>query len=153
MAGPAKGPDDAQEPERAVRDEVHERPVDAPGRMPLWAVRGLAFGLLVSLLIVLGYQARNRLSPPAPPMVSVADQHVVIQALRQVRVRVKVDDEPAFERVLANGESFDVRGRDRVEVDLPAVEAAKVEYNGETIAPQGRQDEPRKLVFVDDVGS
>ena len=147
-----KGPDEAQEPERAVRDEVHEVPTPASGRMPLWAVRAVAIGLLATLLLVLAYGARNRLSPPRPPAVEVADQHVVVSALRQVRVRVKVDDAAPIERVLANGESFEVTGRARVEVDLPAVEAARIEYNGETIAPQGRQDEPRKLVFIDDVG-
>lgn len=136
-----------------MRDEVHEVPSDVGGRMPLWAVRGVALGLLALLLIVLGVQARNRIAPPGPPAVSVPDQHVTVTALRQVRVSMKVDDAEPFVRVLANGESLEVTGHTRVEVDLPAVEAAKVQYNGETIAPQGRQDEPRKLVFVDDLGS
>lgn len=152
MSDREKGPDGAREPERAVRDEVHERPVETPGRTPLWAVRAVAFGLLLTLLAVLAYDVKNRLAPRRAPTASVADQRVVIVALRQVRVRVKVDDAAPVERVLANGDSFEVTGHDRVEVDLPAVEAARVEYNGERIAPQGRQDEPRKLVFVDDVG-
>ena len=118
----------------------------------MWAVRAVALGLLAALLAVLGFNVKNRLAPPRPPTASVADQHVVVVALRQVRVRVKVDDAAPVERLLANGESFEVTGHARVEVDLPAVEAARVEYNGERIAPQGRQDEPRKLVFVDDVG-
>lgn len=144
--------DDAPEPARAVRDEAAPPPPPASSGVPLWAVRIIAFGLLFALIALLSHSAWRKWHPPLPPGSGPPDQHVVVRAQREVHVRIVVDGKVNTDRTLANGESIDVTGRDRVEVDLPAVEAARVQYNGETIVPQGRQDEARRLVFIDDVG-
>lgn len=144
--------DDAPEPARAVREEAAPPPPPAPTGVPLWAVRLISLGLLFALIALLSHNAWRKWHPPVPPGSGPPDQHVVVRAQREVHVRVVVDGEVSVDRVLANGETVDVTGRDRVEVDLPAVEDARIDYNGERIVPQGRQDEPRRLVFIDDVG-
>lgn len=145
--------DDAPEPARAARDDASPPP-PPNNALPLWAVRLIAGAMVITLLGLAGKSLWSRVDPPGPQSRSDApDQMVTITAERAVRVRVRVDDGDVQDRVLTPGEKMEVAGRERVEVDLPAVEAARIVYNGEVILPQGRQDEARRLVFIDDVGA
>ena len=87
------------------------------------------------------------------------DQTLTIRAVRDVSVRVVVDGEVAFDGKIpakdADGKPYRMppfQARDRIEVEVPSVESVKMAWNGEAVVPQGRQDVPRRLVFIDDVG-
>lgn len=143
-------------PDAAPDEDV---PVPAPpGRVPLAAVRIVAGAAVLSLLGLVAWQLRPEELPLdlGDGSGSVAsdepDQLVKVRANREVRLRILVDGAVAVERTLANGEQVEVAGKDRVEIELPAAEAARIEYNGDVVTPQGRQDEPRRIVFVDDAG-
>lgn len=125
-----------------------------PDRVPLWAVRAVAGGLAVLALLLAGLYALPRNADPvAPPVVAdaEADQHVAVRALVNLPLEVLVDGAVVYQGTLPGGESIEVSGHTRVEVRLAAAESARVRYNGETIEAQGRQDLPRRLVFIDDI--
>lgn len=82
----------------------------------------------------------------------IPDQDLRVVANYTAFVRVTVDGDEAFARQLPGGASQLFVARDRIEVELVAAESARLWWNGEPISPQGRQDAPRKLIFVDDVG-
>ncbi len=81
------------------------------------------------------------------------DQTVRVVARRNTPLKVLVDKELVFDGRLAGGDDREFIGRERVAVELPATSAVRIEYNGRSIVPQGHQDAPRRLVFVDDMGS
>ncbi len=120
---------------------------------PMWAVRVVAGVALGALLAVIAWQvaggpsSRAAVSPPAAP---AADQQVVVRALRTTRLAVRADGELVREGELPGGEEIEVVARERIELDVAAAGALRIDYNGERIVPLGRQDEPRRLVFVDD---
>ncbi|MCB9678578.1 MAG: helix-turn-helix domain-containing protein [Alphaproteobacteria bacterium] len=123
-----------------------------PPLVPLNVVRAVG---LVTLFAAIGLIAWLQWGPkggehtgPAP--VAGPDQEVVVAALQNVKLHVEVDGEPAFDGVLSGGESLDFSAHDRIEIDVPSVESVKLHFNGERIVPQGRQDAPRRIVFVDD---
>ena len=43
-----------------------------------------------------------------------------------------------------------MKARREIVLEVMSTGALRLEYNGERIVPQGRQDEPRTLVFVND---
>ena len=121
-------------------------------RTPLRTVRLIATASCVLFLGVLAYQVwvmEAELRPP--PEAVMPDQKVHIIARRNTHIEVIVDGSVKVDRRVAGGESLSVEGHDRVEVALPATENARIEYNGSVITPQGRQDVPRRLIFIDDV--
>lgn len=147
---------------KAVEDHLGAAvPVEdhAPVALPQSAFP-LAFVRMVALLSVAAMAAaifvsyRTRFTPPAPaepeiPAAPVPDQQVIVVARRTVDLKVKVDGQPVLGRNVAGGERLVFDAFDLVEVELPALDAVKFEFNGETIVPQGRQDVPRRLVFAD----
>ncbi len=141
-------------------DDEAAPPEPPPSAIPLAAVRVIAIVSASALILLGSWQLWNQTLPAmeaklpdaAPAAPSSPDQQVTISAERAAKLRVVVDGQVALDRQLSPGEKLDFVGRDRVEVDIPGAEAVKVVYNGETISPQGRQDEPRRLVFVDDLG-
>lgn len=159
----------AQAYERAIRehlgvDAVDVEPSDAstpeiapPPGLPLWAVRAVATVSVLALLGVMGWEARVRLLGPPQAVDPLAglqvapDQNVRVVTRRNARLKVMVDGEVVLDRVVPGGEDLTFSAHDRIEIDIPAASAARLEYNGRTIVPQGRQDAPRKLVFIDDV--
>jgi hypothetical protein len=156
--------------------KVHERlalegpadeapPPPTPSGPPLWLARATALIAVVLLLGVVGWRvggpdpvarlaaAAARFGGAPEPGTVAPDQHVVVHTKRPVALRVTVDGEIALDREVASGERLEFDARDRISIDVPAVDAVKVEYNGDAIVPQGRQDEPRRLEFVDDLGN
>ena len=77
----------------------------------------------------------------------------MIEARRSTTVTVAVDGGAPEERAVAGGEKLELAARERLEVGLRAIGDVRLEWNGETVVPQGRQDAPRRLVFVDDGGA
>jgi hypothetical protein len=99
-------------------------------------------------------------APPGALASDALDQALTIRAVRDVAVRVIVDGEVAFEGTIRaqdeEGQAARLEpflARDRIEVEVPAVEAVRLTWNGTSVVPQGRQDVPRRLVFIDDVGA
>lgn len=125
-----------------------------PG-LPLWAVRWLA---AASVLIVFGTVAWQTWKPnldggasDIEPEVAAVSREVKITPRKTTHLKVMVDDEIEYDGKVANGKSLTFAGADRVSVDVRSVEAVRIQYDGATIVPQGRQDAPRKLVFIDDM--
>ena len=127
-------------------------PVRAPERVS-WPIQQAVVGGIVAAFLVVGGWQISRLAPRAEQASTIAaapDQHVTVQAQKEGRIRILVDGEVVVDRRVQPGESLEVAGHDRVEIDLPSVETARVHYNGDAVVPQGRQDAPRRLVFIDD---
>ena len=107
---------------------------------------------LVALLVVIGSASWERLRPTmaAVPKADEADQRLVIEARRSTRVSVTVDEGAPTEQAIAGGDRIELAARERLEVELTAIGDVKLEWNGEAVVPPGRQDAPRRLVFIDD---
>lgn len=127
-------------------------PPPPPSRRALWPIRLAAGAVCLVLLALLGLQVGGEGGGEAPVAEANApDQRVTLRARRTTRLRVLVDGEVVLDRKVPGGERIEVAGHHRVEVHLEGADAARVEYNGQPILPQGRQDTPRRLVFVDDL--
>jgi hypothetical protein len=150
---------------KAVEDHLGaavppEAPAHAPppsAILPLVAVRGIAGLMVLAMALAIGWQVDQRWGTPAAAspavrVAPVADRHVAVTARRSVELTVAVDGGPPQEQAVAGGDTVRLDAFDRIEVDVPALEAVRVELDGVAIVPQGRQDAPRKLVFVDDGG-
>lgn len=129
--------------------EVPEEPM-----LPLHVVRGIGLALVFVTLGVYSWAQWGRGGGPIEdtPVVQVPDQRVKVTARRNTPIAVWVDGEAAYDAILEGGGSVSFEALDRIEVEVEAVEAIRVRYNGRSIVPQGRQDAPRRLVFVDDGG-
>lgn len=128
-------------------------PVQPPGGAPLWMVRALAVSSLMGLFVVTASVAWERIRPvvDGPRIVDrTPDQHVAVAARRTTHLTVRVDGEVAFDGDLVGGERREFVGRDRLELDVAQLSAVGLQWNGVELVPQGVQDEPRRLVFVDD---
>jgi transcriptional regulator with XRE-family HTH domain len=143
-------------PDPAVLDRLAAEAGEAPPpRTPLWAIRILAAGLCVVLLAAVVWTLRRDLLPVTSEAPAIApnapDQRVSVLARRTTHLRVLVDGAVVLDRAVPGGERVEVAGHRSVEVALEGADAARVEYNGELVVPQGRQDLPRRLVFIDDL--
>lgn len=153
----------ADEPDDVV--QVAERVEDQPARdgarapVPLWVVRRVAQIAAVGLIALGVRQFMSVTLPavekhlPAPPVVppDAPDQNLVITVQQDAPIRIRVDGVETASRRFAPGERIEASGRETVEIELPRVEAVKISYNGVSVTPQGRQDEPRIVRFVDDL--
>jgi hypothetical protein len=125
---------------------------------PLRFVRWIALTSLAAMVAAIGWQvaaSRGASLPavPAEPPAPVRDQHLVVTTRRTVDLAVTVDGEERLRRQVPGGQTLTFDAFDRIEVAVPAVDAVRLEHNGRLIVPQGRQDHPRTLVFVDDAGA
>ena len=127
-----------------------EEPPESRGPS-LWVVRVLAAGACLALLALIGWQLGYRNGIGTEAAKKAPDQHLHIVARRNTDLKILVDDKVVLDRRLAGGEEVNVAGHDRVELHMAATQDARVEYNGNLIVPQGRQDVPRRLVFIDDL--
>jgi len=133
-------------------DEVLPPPVTRGAMLPLWLVRGLAGLSVAAVVALIAVQAWKRWVPEPEPVVVVPDQFVVVTARRSARLRAVVDGEVVHDDVLSGGQALELEAHQRVELDVPSTAAFRFEWNGEPLVPQGLQEHPRRLVFVDDVG-
>jgi hypothetical protein len=141
-------------------EETRPVPVVNSRRLPLWAVRMVAVSAVTALLGLIAYQlVSGRYSTAMQaasemvvgPTSTGPDQTVELTARREARFKVQVDGEKVFDGRLAPGQKLSFEGRDRIVIELPGAEYARLEYNGSPVVPQGRQGVPRRLVFIDDV--
>lgn len=141
----------------AAPEDDEEAPVvgASSAGAPLWLVRAMASVSLVALLAVIGSATWERFRPVliAAPQAARADQRLVIEARRSTALTVAVDGGDPERRTIVGGERLELAAEDRLEVDLRAIGDVRLEWNGRTIVPQGRQDAARRLVFVDDGGA
>lgn len=116
------------------------------------ALMGLLVGaaaLILAAGVWLAYTAPDE--EIEAPSASEGAQTVRIQALKPgQRVSVRADGELVFEGALPTEEASEFSARKRLEIAVPAVGAVRLRHNGAVITPQGRQDTPRNLVFLDD---
>ena len=148
---------------RALEDYL-DLPLDAPvlppgddGSVPLWAVRWLAVASVLAVFGTVAWQTWKPTADGGPIREEVASAapalEVQISPRKSVHVKVLVDDAVALDAQIPGGRAITFAGKRRVAVEVPAVDAVRIEYDGQPIVPQGRQDAPRRLVFIDDVGS
>lgn len=133
-----------------------QRPPEPATGIPLWVVRmvaGVALGALVAVIVWRTWEARSIELPSAPVPTDTIDQEVLVRVLRNTQLKVVADGTVVREGRVAGGDEIEVRAMERIELDVQAAGAVRIDYNGERIVPQGRQDEPRRLVFVDDRGA
>jgi len=129
-------------------------PVDT-STVPLWAVRWVAGTAVLLVFGMVGWQTwrPSADSTPEPEVLTeVPALELRLRPRRSVPMRVTVDDAVAHDGDVAGGQELSFAG-DRIAVELPAVDAVRLEYDGQAIVPQGRQDAPRRLVFIDDLGA
>lgn len=140
--------------EEPSSDEVVPMPATPPQGAPLWFVRGLAGASIVALVgIVLSLiWERVRAELPALPNPAEPEMHLKILARQTTHLRVTADGVEVMDRELPGGERKEFEARERLEVELRATSQVRIEWNGVVVVPQGRQDAPRKLVFLDDRG-
>ena len=135
-----------------------EVPVGVPGPsggVPLWVVRavaGVAMGTLVAAIAWRAFDSSGSPVDVEPVATDDRDQELVVRALRTTRVRVVADGELVREGPMSGGDEIVVQATERIELEVQAAGALRLDYNGERIVPQGRQEEERRLVFVDDGG-
>lgn len=147
---------------RAYREQLGLDPdgeIELPTRgpvnaLPLALVQGIALASVLALVASITYAwwVSRAAEAALESTADVADQVVVVTARYTSRVTVRADGVVSYDQVLPGGESVEVSARDRVEVELDALAAARVFWNGEQVQGQGRQDVKRKLVFIDDRG-
>jgi hypothetical protein len=127
-------------------------PLEAePGGTPLSTVRWIASVSCLAFVALLGWRVWQMEASSLPVAEDERpDQVVHIVARRNTRIEVIVDGVVTVDRKVAGGDTVDAAGHDRVEVVVPATENTRIEYNGSVIVPQGRQDLPRRLIFIDD---
>lgn len=124
------------------------------GGIPLGMVRWVAVGSVALLVGVIAWNATGPVGGDSPGIAvepDVADQHLVVRARRNAHVRVVADGELVVDKQLVGGQQIEVDARDTIELEVDATDALRIDFNDEHIVPQGRQDEPRRLVFIDDV--
>ena len=137
--------------------QVPEPPPDAVRRepgLPLWIPRAAGLtAVFIALALIAWIQVVPRLLPDSKPKVAAKpDQTLTVFARRTVPITVRVDGEVVYQKLLAGEQEKVFHAFERIEIDLPSVEVVKLAHNGISIVPQGRQDHPRTLVFIDDEG-
>lgn len=142
------------DPVELYDDEAFEPlAVTPPQGAPLWLVRALAGLSLLALVGLIASLLLERLGPSLPPIPSrIPDQRLVVVAQRPTRLRVEVDGAVVLDRKVEREERLEFDAADRVALQVDATSRVRIEWNGVAIVPQGRQDAPRELVFVDDRG-
>ncbi len=99
----------------------------------------------------------SRSPEPAPPMAAgipssgeVTGHLLRIAVRRSTTLRVVLDGAVVLDRRVEPREELAWEGAHRFVVEGAAPEALRIDWNGRRVTPLGRQDEPRRLVFVDD---
>jgi hypothetical protein len=127
-----------------------------PQGAPLWVVRALAVSSLFALFVVLLSFGWERIRPMigtgGGPVSELADQQLELTAKRSTVVKVTADGAVLHDGEVSGGESKTFDARDRIDLEVRSLADLTLRWNGEELVPQGVQDAPRRLVFVDDAG-
>ncbi len=126
-------------------------PVPPKTSFPLWLVRSLALISCLGLAAMIAWQLRGIELPTETPIpTDEFDQRVSMTVVRTFLLKAEVDGELVIDRQVEVDETFDLAGKDQIVIHLPGADTVRLAYNGRAIVPQGRQDEPRVLKFIDD---
>lgn len=90
--------------------------------------------------------AHMALPPPKEP-----DQVLQLLVKKTAQFMVFTDDTPAFRGMLRAGDRKVIRAHHRIELHIEGAKTVRLHYNGQPIVPQGRQNVPFKLIFIDDM--
>ena len=139
---------------RSVREALGLTETPPPPRVhvparPLWQVRAIAAAPVIVVVGLLAWQVTERWTSQST-RAGAPDQHLTVEARRNTHVTLLADGDVVVDRDLVGGEEVSASARERLELHLEATRDARLEYNGDRIVPQGRQDAPRRLVFIDD---
>lgn len=134
----------------------HPSMAKPPPTVPMWVVRAVAFGAAGALLAWSTYQMMGlegtdtgNASVVVQPELK-EDQVVTLQVRKAGFFRVSLDGNWVLERTLAEGFQKEFRAKDKIEMVVPGAGSVRLHYNGRAIVPQGLQNKPRRLLFVDD---
>lgn len=125
------------------------------GAVPFKWVRLVAGVSFLGLVAVVAWRFSDTVQEAGDAITSGAaaeKQEILVRARSNSRVRVRLDEGPMQDLVLAGGQERQWEADRRIELDVYATDALRIHYNGHLIVPQGRQDEHRTLVFEDDLG-
>lgn len=144
-----------------ARPPAREESVQAPPpprAAPLWLVRTGAAAVVLGLVGLFAWQVQRGqvvLPSPLPEAELVGagppDQSLVVVVRQEAELQVFADGETVFDGRVAPGRRLAFQARTRLEAVVPGAESVSLEYNGAPVVPQGRQDRPRRLVFLDDL--
>lgn len=109
-------------------------------------VWGLAALVYVSQWMTPAADQGGSVATPATP----SGQFLAVEVRRNTVLRVTADGAVVVDRRVEPGEQLEWKGVRSLIVEGAAPEALRIEWNGQRVVPLGRQDEPRRLVFVDD---
>ena len=125
---------------------------DNQGGVPLWVPRLAGIVAVFAVLGLIGWQllAPRLMSSPQRKARKAPTQTLTVSTRRNAQVTVRADGEVVFDRPMAGNESRTFKGKRRIEIDVPSVEMVRLYWNDVSYMPQGRQDAPRTLVFIDD---
>lgn len=120
--------------------------------IPLWVPRIIGLVAVFAVLILIGWQllAPKLASPPKKRVVAGPNQTLTVFTRRNAQITVRSDGEVVFDKMMTGNETQTFRAKERIEVDVPSVEIVRLMWNEVSYIPQGRQDSPRTLVFIDD---
>lgn len=140
-----------------AHDSARKPPMSKP-LVPLSVVRLVAALSVCSMLGWFLFQAlssTDRLPGPAgespQAVLSPGDQVVRVHVRKTGRFLVSVDGSVVLDDRVEEGTRMSFIGQDSVEIVLPGVGYVHLEYNGRNIVPQGLQNQPRTILFLDDV--
>lgn len=140
------------DPERGQDTDNRDEP--KPAGVSLAGVRVLAavaIGVLLALMAVdlMPGGAAPTEAPHTVPVEQAALQ-VRVKLRRNAHLRVLIDGDVTADRLYAGGDTLELPARERVEVDVPDIDAVQVWLDGTRIRPLGRMGSPRRLTFLAD---
>lgn len=124
------------------------------GAVPFQWVRVVAGVSFLGLVAVVAWRFSDTVQEAGDSIHSgpaAEKQEVLVRARTNSRVRIRLDEGPLQDLVLAGGQERQWVAERRIELDVTATNSLRIHYNGHLIVPQGRQDERRTLVFEDDL--
>ena len=123
--------------------------------MPLWVVRMVAVTSIFLLMLFGAYQLIGE--EPLNPADTVQNDDIVenqqilkVLIRKTGRFRVLVDGELVEDNIIEEGQRRAFTAKHQIEIRVPGAGSVSLNYNGRVIVPQGLQDKPRRLTFVDD---
>lgn len=127
--------------------------------LPLWVVRFVAVASVASMLGWFAYQTWRTGDSVTAPSAEVAsdstptagDQILKVHVRKTGRFLVTVDNAVVLDERVEEGTRMTFVADSAIEMQLPGVGFVHLEYNGRTIVPQGLQNQPRTLRFLDDL--
>jgi hypothetical protein len=107
---------------------------------------------MLSFVGVLAWQVRTEIRH-ASLLDSQAPHHTIrvkLQLQRNASLVVWVDGTKRVERLFEGSEEVEFTALERIDVDIPSIEAVRVWFGDRRVSPLGRKGRPRRLTFIAD---